>query len=86
MFRVVEVALDTAGIEAVTLSGSSPSPATHGLFSDLIGLTRRAGSLSSSTPTAPRSTRSGSSWPDAIQLNRREAAAHLRTTTGDADR
>ena len=51
------------GVEALTLSGSSPSPATHGLYSDLIALARAARSRSSSTPTARRSTRSGASGP-----------------------
>jgi len=36
----VEGALAVGGVEALTLSGSSPSPATHGLFSDLIALAK----------------------------------------------
>ena len=41
----VEAELAAAGVEALCLSGSSPSAATHGLYSDLIALagTRRSG-------------------------------------------
>src|SRR4051812_47242003 len=38
LFHRVEGALAEGGVEALTLSGSSPSPATHGLYSDLIAL------------------------------------------------
>jgi len=82
LFRAVASALDSAGIEAVTLSGSSPSPATHALFSDLIGLTRARSVPVFLDTYGPALDAIGNSWPDAIQLNRREAAAHLRTSTG----
>src|SRR5215207_6799504 len=36
----VEGALTEGGVQALTLSGSSPAPATHGLYSDLIALGR----------------------------------------------
>lgn len=74
----VEGALTEGGIEALTLSGSSPSPATHGLYSDLIALarSRRVPVLLDSYGPALESI--WGFWPDLIQLNRREAAAHLR--------
>ena len=80
LFRVVEAALDTAGIEAVTLSGSSPCPATHVLYSDLIALARPRSVPVFLDTYGPALDAIGSFWPDVIQLNRREAAAHLRTT------
>ena len=36
----VQQALSQPGVAALTLSGSSPSPATHGVYSDLISLGR----------------------------------------------
>src|SRR4051812_37065629 len=38
LFRAVEAQVGAGEIEAVTLSGSSPSATTHSLFSDLIAL------------------------------------------------
>ena len=58
MHRSVEGAL-RGDVEALTLSGSSPSAATHGLYSELISLAQARRTPSSSTPTAPRSTPSG---------------------------
>jgi tagatose 6-phosphate kinase len=65
-------------VDAMTLSGSSPSPATHGLFSELIAL-----ALARNIPVfldtyGPALDAIWGFWPTAIQLNRREAAAHLR--------
>jgi 1-phosphofructokinase family hexose kinase len=79
----VQAALATAEVQAVTLSGSSPSAATHGLFDELIALcqTRRVPVFLDTY--GPALDAIWGFWPDAIQLNRREAAAHLRTKTGD---
>lgn len=74
----VEGALIEGGVEALTLSGSSPSPATDGLYSDLIALARAAKvPVFLDTYGPPLETIWGF-WPDLIQLNRHEAAAHLR--------
>jgi 1-phosphofructokinase family hexose kinase len=81
LVRAVASALDAGGIEAVTLSGSSPARATHALYSDLIRLVRTRAIPVFLDTYGPALDAIGSSWPDAIQLNRREAAAHLRTTT-----
>jgi tagatose 6-phosphate kinase len=65
--------------EVLTLSGSSPSPATHELYSELIS-TARARRVPVFLDTyGPALEAIWGFWPDAIQLNRREAAAHLRT-------
>jgi 1-phosphofructokinase family hexose kinase len=81
--RVVQAALETGAIEAVTLSGSSPSTAAHGLFHDLIGLARGAKVPVFLDTYGPALDAIRSSWPDAFQLNRREAAAHLRVAAED---
>jgi 1-phosphofructokinase family hexose kinase len=76
--RAVEGALADPSVEALTLSGSSPSPSTHGLYSDLIAL-GRARKLPVFLDTyGPALEAVWGFWPESIQLNRREAAAHLR--------
>jgi fructose-1-phosphate kinase PfkB-like protein len=77
----IETALAAPGIEALTLSGSSPSLATHGLFRDLIRLARQRLVPVLLDTYGPALDALCDEWPDAIQLNRREAAMHLRTTT-----
>jgi 1-phosphofructokinase family hexose kinase len=83
LFRGVEAALGAGGIEALTLSGSSPSATTHGLFSDLIALARSRRVPVFLDTYGPALEAIWGFWPDAIQFNRREAAAHLRTTPQD---
>jgi tagatose 6-phosphate kinase len=78
MLRRVEGALAEGGVEALTLSGSSPSPATHGLYSELIALARSRRVPVLLDTYGPALGAIWGFWPDAIQLNRREAAAHLR--------
>jgi fructose-1-phosphate kinase PfkB-like protein len=79
MFSGLQAALGAGGVEAITLSGSSPSAATHGLFSDLIALGRSRRVPVFLDTYGPALDAIWGFWPDAIQLNRREAAAHLRT-------
>ena len=75
----VEGALSAGGVEAITLSGSSPSAATHELFSELIA-TARARRIPAFLDTyGPPLDAIWGFWPEAIQLNRREAGLHLRT-------
>ena len=85
MIHRVEKAL-RGNVAALTLSGSSPSPATHGLYSDFIAMANaRRIPVFLDTYGPPLDTIWGF-WPTAIQLNRREAAAHLRKPTlSDAD-
>jgi 1-phosphofructokinase family hexose kinase len=78
----VEAALATGEVEALTLSGSSPSAATHGVYNELIGLCRTRGVPVFLDTYGPALDAIWGFWPDAIQLNRREAAAHLRRTDG----
>ena len=77
MHRGVEEAL-RGDVAALTLSGSSPSPATHGLYSDLIALARARRIPVFLDTYGPALDAIWGFWPTAIQLNRREAAAHLR--------
>ncbi len=85
MLLRVEEAL-RSGVEAITLSGSSPSTATHGLFSDFIAMARARKIPIFLDTYGPALDGIWGFWPTAIQLNRREAAAHLRKPTlSDAD-
>jgi 1-phosphofructokinase family hexose kinase len=80
-FHRVEGALSDGGVLALTLSGSSPSPATHGLYSDLIALARSRKVPVFLDTYGPALDAIWGFWPTAIQLNRREAAGHLRRPT-----
>ena len=79
LFRSVEATLAAGTVDALTLSGSSPSPTTHGLYSDLIALARSRKVPVFLDTYGPALDAIWGFWPDAIQLNRREAASHLRT-------
>jgi 1-phosphofructokinase family hexose kinase len=88
LYRTVSELLAAGRIQALTLSGSSPCPATHSLFRDLIAGSRARGVPVFLDTYGPALDRIAGVWPDAIQLNRREAAAYLRktgATLGDCD-
>ena len=86
LVRSIESLLGQGDIEAVTLSGSSPSPETHGLYSDLIALAKSKRVLVFLNTYGPALEAIWGFRPDAIQLNRREAGGllHLSDAT-DAD-
>jgi 1-phosphofructokinase family hexose kinase len=86
LYHRVEGALTEGGVEALTLSGSSPSASTHGLYSDLIALARsRRVPVFLDTYGAALEAIWGF-WPQVMQLNRREAAGHLgQSSASDAD-
>lgn len=74
----IQESLKNEHVEALALSGSSPSPATHGLFADWIALakTRRVPVFLDTYGPALAAV-----WgfrPDALKLNRREASGFLR--------
>jgi tagatose 6-phosphate kinase len=77
MHQAVETAL-RGDVAALTLSGSSPSPATHELYSELIALARARRVPVFLDTYGPALDAIWGFWPTAMQLNRREAAAHLR--------
>jgi tagatose 6-phosphate kinase len=81
LYNQAEAALSTGTALALTLSGSSPAPSTHGLYSDLIALahTRRVPVFLDTY--GPALDGIWGFWPTTLQLNRREAAIRLRKTS-----
>jgi tagatose 6-phosphate kinase len=77
MHQAMEKAL-RGDVAALTLSGSSPSPATDELYSELIALARARRVPVFLDTYGPALDAIWGFWPSAMQLNRREAAAHLR--------
>jgi tagatose 6-phosphate kinase len=77
LFHLVEKALGAREIAAMTLSGSSPAPTTHGLFSDLIALAKARSVPVFLDTYGPALEAIWGFWPTGIQINRREAAAFL---------
>ncbi len=67
----------TEGVEALTLSGSSPSEATHGLFLDLITLGRSRRVPVFLDTYGPSLDSIWGFWPHVLQMNHREAGIHL---------
>lgn len=79
-------ALLTDGVEALTLSGSSPCPATHGLFLDLVALSRARKVPVYLDTYGPALESIWGIWPDVLQMNRREAGIRLRRSEpGDVE-
>jgi len=78
LLRAVEGELATGTVEALTLSGSSPSPTTHGLYSELIAMAKARKVPVFLDTYGPALEGIWGFWPDVIQLNRREAGLHLR--------
>jgi tagatose 6-phosphate kinase len=78
LFSSVEDVLTSGDVEALTLSGSSPAPSTHGLYSDLIALARALEVPVFLDTYGPALDGIWGFWPTAMQLNRREAAIRLR--------
>ena len=74
----VRAELERREILALTLSGSSPSPATHGVFGDLIALASVSGVPTFLDTYGPALDAIGASWPATISINRREAGLLLR--------
>ena len=85
LLQRVAGALAGGGVHALTLSGSSPAPATHNLYSDLIALARSRRVPAFLDTYGPALAGIWGFWPEAIQLNRREAAAHLGKPHPTAD-
>jgi len=81
----VDAALAEPGVQALTLSGSSPAPATHGLYSDLIGVARARRVPVFLDTYGPALEAIWGIWPMVIQLNRREAAGRLRKSSATDD-
>jgi tagatose 6-phosphate kinase len=82
----VEGTLAAGGVEAITLSGSSPSTSTHEVFSELIALARARRIPAFLDTYGPPLEAIWGFWPESINLNRREAGLHLdKPNPSDAD-
>ena len=82
----VQQALAEPGVSALTLSGSSPSPATHGVYSDLISLGRTRRIPVFLDTYGPALEGIWGFWPSVIQINRKEAADKIgKSTVNDQD-
>jgi tagatose 6-phosphate kinase len=82
LVRSVEEAISLGRVQALTMSGSSPSPTTHEVFSDLIALANARHVPAFLDTYGPALGAIWGFWPRAIQLNLREASAHLGMTRG----
>ena len=85
LYQQVDDQLKSREVEALTLSGSSPAAATHGLYSDLIALANARRVPVFLDTYGPALDGITGFWPTAIQLNRREAAIRLRQKTVSDD-
>ena len=73
----VDAELARGEVRALTLSGSSPSPATHGVYSDLIALAASRGVPAFLDTYGPALDAIWGFYPTTISLNRREAGLLL---------
>ncbi len=76
LYRSVEAALRRAGRDAHPV-GFEPAPATHHLYSDLIALARSCRVPVLLDTYGPALEAVWGFWPEALKLNRREAAVAL---------
>src|SRR5262249_23117005 len=67
----------THRVKALTLSGSSPSPATHGLYSDLIAIAQSRGVPTFLDTYGPSLAEIWGFWPTVMQMNLREVEIYL---------
>ena len=74
----IETELDGGEVTALTLSGSSPSRATHTVYSDLIALAHARQVPVFLDTYGPALDAIWGFWPETISLNRREAGLLLR--------
>ncbi len=79
LYHRIEGAFAEGAIQALTLSGSSPSSATDGLYLDLISLARSRKVPVFLDTYGEALENVWGFWPDVLQLNRRELSEHLRT-------
>ncbi len=83
--RISEI-LASETIEALTLSGSSPHKNTHSLYSELVAVARDCGVPVFLDTYGPALKGIEQSWPNVMQVNRKEAAGRLgRSEIQDAD-
>lgn len=77
MLQTIQNEIKSGQVSAITLSGSSPSPHTHGLYSQLIQLAR-SNAIPVFLDTYGAALKNlGDAVPDTLQLNRKELAGIL---------
>lgn len=74
--------LKSGQVQAMTMSGSSPSPATHGVFSDLIAVAQTSRIPTFLDTYGPSLDSIWGFWPTVMQVNLREATTHLGLPKG----
>jgi len=88
LIGVVGQALSCGGVRALVMSGSSPSLATHGVYSELIALANERRVPTYLDTYGPSLESIWGFWPEVIQMNFREASLHLKLGNkrpGDAE-
>ena len=83
LLHEVETRLRSGTVEALTLSGSSPHPSTHGLFGELIGLAKARRVPVFLDTYGPSLDAIWGFRPDFQQFNRREAALSMGLIRAD---
>ena len=77
MLEAVRLEIQSGHVQALTLSGSSPSVSTHRLYGDLIRLAKESGITVLLDTYGKAFTNLNAASPDVIQLNRKEVAGIL---------
>ena len=77
MLEAIRLEIQSGHVQALTLSGSSPSVSTHRLYGDLIRLAKESGITVLLDTYGKAFTNLNAASPDVIQLNRKEVAGIL---------
>ncbi len=77
MLEAIRLEIQSGHVQALTLSGSSPSISTHRLYGDLIRLAKESGITVLLDTYGKAFTNLNAASPDVIQLNRKEVAGIL---------
>lgn len=77
LLKGIDAELASGRVEALTLSGSSPSPATHEVFAELIALANARRVPAFLDTYGPPLKAIWGFWPVAVQMNLREAGIYL---------
>ena len=77
MLEAIRLEIQSGHVQALTLSGSSPSVSTHRLYGDLIRLAKESGITVLLDTYGKAFTNLNAASPDVIQLNRKEVAGLL---------
>lgn len=81
----IEAELSRGHVRALTLSGSSPAPATHGLYGLLIASAKARGIPTFLDTYGPSLAAIADAWPDVLQVNAREAALYLGSSAAPGE-